>query len=172
MSSSKDPQSDVFSEYGLNTQTQRDKLKLWGKILIYFGWIATGIIAIAIIVLSITRASNFDWTLFGILFGSMLTSQGIRIVGRMLKKKSEQTVPFSEKKISFVKKKREREVREYFDKNQNIAAKVIQMKSIAQQGKYKDAYNMASSLLKQDLPAPIRDFLVSKKNKYAKLRKK
>ena len=172
MNSSKDTQLDVFSEYGLSTDDQRSKLNMWGKILIYFGWIATALTAIAIIVLTIKFSSNFNWALFGILMGTLIISQGTRIAGRMLKKKSEHEIPFSEKKISHIQTQREREVREYFNKNTSIAAKFIQMKSLAQQGRYKDAYNVASSLLKLNLPHPIQEFLVSKKNQYAKLRKK
>ncbi|MHA1110453.1 MAG: hypothetical protein ACTSRE_05085 [Promethearchaeota archaeon] len=171
MSFSKDSQKDVFSEYGLNTQSQRDKLLGWGKILVYLGWILTALTAVAILTLTISMGSNFNWGLFGILFGVLVASQGIRIVGRMMKKKSEQMIPFSEKKLSLMKSQREKEVREYFDSHKVAASKLMQMKSLAKQGKYKDAYNIASSLLKTDIPIPIRDFLLSRKNEYAKLRK-
>ena len=89
----------------------------------------------------------------------------------MMKKKSEQIIPFSEKILSYVKNQREKEVREYFDSHKEVASKVIQMKALAKQGKYKDAYNIASSVLKTDVPSPIRDFLLTRKNQYSKLRK-
>ena len=161
---------DVFSEYGLSTQDQRNKLLGWGKILVYLGWILTGITGVAILTLMITY-EDFGWGLFGIFFGVLIISQGIRIIGRMMKKKSEQIVPFSEKKLSLMKVQREKEVREYFDSHKVAASKLMQMKSLAKQGKYKDAYNIALSLLKTDIPTPIRDFLLSRKNEYAKLRK-
>lgn len=172
MSTKKNPDNDAFSEYGISTQEQRTKLLLWGKILVYFGWTATVIIAILTIIFVILWGTEFKWGFFGLLFGILVISQGIRIVGRMLKKKSEQLIPFSEKKISHVKTQREKEVRKYFNENEAVAAKVLQMKSLAQQGKYKDAYNMTLSLLKMDLPTPIQEFLISNKNRYAKLRKK
>jgi len=171
MSSSKDTQSDVFSEYGLNTQNQRDKLLGWGKILVYLGWILTGLTAVAILTLLFTIGSDFKWGLFGLFFGILIMGQGIRIVGRMMKKKSEQIIPFSEKKLSYVKNQREKEVREYFDRNKNIASKVMQMNSLAKEGKYKDAYNIATSVLKTNVPPAIRDFLTSRRNQYTKLRK-
>lgn len=161
---------DAFSEYGLSTQDQRSKLLGWGKILVYLGWILTALTAVAVIILMITW-DNFNWGFFGLLFGILVISQGIRIVGRMMKKKSEQIIPFSEKKLLLIKQQREKEVREYFDKNKSIASKVMQMKVLANTSKYKDAYNMASSLLKTDVPPPIRDFLISRRNQYAKLRK-
>ena len=170
MSSRKDSQKDVFSEYGLNTQNQRDKLMGWGKILVYLGWILTGFTAVAILTLTITIGSGFKWGLFTLFFGILITGQGIRIVGRMMKKKSEQIIPFSEKKLSLVKNQREKEVREYFDNNKEVASKVMQMKALAKQGKYKDAYNVATSVLKTSIPNPIRDFLITRKNQYAKLR--
>ena len=150
---------DAFSEYGLSTQDQRSKLLGWGKILVYLGWILTGIAGVAIITLLITL-DDFTWGLFAILFGVLIISQGIRIIGRMMKKKSEQIIPFSEKKLSLMKAQRENEVREYFDSHKVAASKLMQMKSLAKQGKYKDAYNIASSLLKTNIPTPIRDFLL------------
>ena len=171
MSSNKDTQKDVFSEYGLSTQNQRDKMMGWGKILVYLGWILTGLTAVAILTLIFTIGSDFNWGLFGLFFGILIIGQGIRIVGRMMKKKSEQIIPFSEKRLSYVKNQREKEVREYFDSHKEVASKVIQMKALAKQGKYKDAYNIASSVLKTDVPSPIRDFLLTRKNQYSKLRK-
>ena len=170
MSSNNHSQKDVFSDYGLNTQSQRDRLMGRGKILVYLGWMLTGLSALAIIVLLITY-EDFSWGLFGLLFGILILAQGIRIIGRMMKKKSEQIIPFSEKKIKLVKKQRDNEVRQYFDKNPAIASKVIQMKELAKIGKYKDAYNIATSILKTNIPAPIRDFLTARRNQYAKLRK-
>ncbi len=161
---------DVFSEYGLSTQDQRSKLLGWGKILVYLGWVVTGITGVAIITLLITY-EDFTWWLFGLLFGILVIGQGIRIIGRMMKKKSEQIVPFSEKKLTLIKNQREKEVRDYFDSHKDEASKLIQMKALAKQGKYKDAYNIASSLLKNDLPASIQNFLLTKKNEYVKLRK-
>lgn len=170
MSSNNDSLKDVFSDYGLSTQSQRNKLMDWGKILVYLGWILTGLSAVAIILLLIIY-DDFSWGLFGLLFGILILAQGIRIIGRMMKKKSEQIIPFSEKKLEFVKKKRENEVRQYFDKYPTVASKVIKMKELAKNGKFKDAYNIANSILKTNVPPPIRDFLTTRRNKYAKLRK-
>jgi hypothetical protein len=155
----------------LSTQDQRNKLFGWGKILVYLGWILTGLTAVAILTLIISMASDFNWGLFGLLFGILIIGQGIRIVGRMLKKKSEQIIPFSEKKLSNIKSQRESEVRAFFDRNKFAASKVMQMNALAKQGKHMDAYNIANSLLKTKIPPPVRDFLTTRKNQYAKLRK-
>jgi hypothetical protein len=171
MSPNSNAVKDVFSEYGLNTQDQKKKLLGWGKILIYLGWTLTGLTAIAILILLFTIGSDFNWSLFGIFLGVLFISQGIRVAGRMMKKKSEHFIPFSEKKLSLIKKQREKETREYFDAHKAIASKVMQMDELAKQGKYKDAYNMASSILKVDLPPPIRDFLNSRRKYYENLRK-
>ncbi len=171
MNTKNNSHENSLSEYGLNTQDQRSKLLAWGKFLVYLGWILTGLAGISIISMVIILSSNFKWWQFGISFGVLIIGQGIRIVGRMIKKKSEQIIPFSGKKLILVKEKREKEVRDYFDANKDVASRVMQMNSLAKRGNYRDAYNITSSLLKLDVPQGIRDYLIIKKNKYAKLRK-
>jgi len=170
MSGTTDTDKDMFEEYGSSTQDQRTKLLGWGKILVYFGWTLTGLTAVAILTMTITLRFYFNWAIFGLLLGVLFIAQAIRITGRMMKKKSEQIIPFSEKKILHIKINREKQVREYFDNNKNFAEKVLQMNSLAKLGRYKDAYNIAAKLLNYQIPIPIREFLEKRKNLYRKLR--
>jgi hypothetical protein len=172
MSSSKDNDKDIFEEYGLSTQDQRRTLLGWGRFLVYLGWSLSGITAVVILTVTISLRFNFNWGLFGLLLGALFMAQAIRIVGRMMKKKSNQKIPFPEKKLLQIKLNREKEVRDYFDNNKYFAEKVIQMNSLAKQGKYKDAYNISVSLLNYQIPIPIRDFLEKRKNQYGKLGKR
>ncbi|MBN2156553.1 MAG: hypothetical protein JW776_10965 [Candidatus Lokiarchaeota archaeon] len=168
MNSRKQLNENAFSEYGLNTEKQRAKLQRWGKFLIYSGWFVTGIAAICILIITITLGSRFNWVLFGILMGVLVSGQALRVIGRMMKKKSQQKIPFSGKKLIDIKEQREKEVVEYFERNKDIASKIMQMDELAKRGQFKDAYNLATKLAKLDIPPPIRDFLHVRRNVYAK----
>ena len=143
----------------------KERLTKSGKILRIIGWILTG----SAVVVAIVFWNSSDWTFLWGLVGLLAAGQAVRFWGRYYLKRAKAESPsivLSHSQLEAHKEEQEKIVREYFAAHQDIAAKVLQMDEMAKKGKFSDAYNMAGSLMRLDLPKPIQLFLKNRRKKY------
>ncbi len=161
--------NDISNEYSeiLPDDTKiRTKLKKKSKNMNYLGWIIS-IIAIFLVV--VFWSLDEIWIIF-ILFGVFVSGQGIRMYGNALKGRANNAVTaYSKKQMKSYVNEQDQIVRDYFNQNEDIAQKVVNMNNLAKKGKFKDAKNIGKSILRKNPPPPkrVKIFIEGKMKNYS-----
>ncbi len=143
----------------------REKLCKKAKWINYLGWIISGF---AIVFLLITW-KNFLTYYIVYIMGFLFTGQAIRYYARELVNRAyNPRSALSQRQLKKYKEEQEQVVRSYCEENKDVSEKILQMNELANKGKYQDAYNIASSLIRKDPPRPVKIFLINKQKLYEK----
>jgi hypothetical protein len=148
-----------------SVEEMKERLQKSGKILRILGWSLTG----SAVIVAIVFWNSSNWSFLWGLVILLVAGQAFRFWGRYYIKRAKANSPqivFSHSQLEKHKEEQESIVREYFESHKDIAAKVLQMDELAKKGRYQDAYNIAGSLLKLDLPKPIQLFLKNRRKRY------
>lgn len=157
---------DEVDKFGILPQDEelRKKLIIRSKIINIVGWAITAFSIVYIVILW----KNFPWYQLFAVFGLILLGQLTRLYAKVLQKRGKDPVTaLSGRQLDDLKEEQEQLVVKYFEEHKNIAEKVLFMDELEKKGRFHDAYNLATSLMRKDTPKAVKIFL-KRRQKYYK----
>ncbi|MHA1820885.1 MAG: hypothetical protein ACTSU2_13910 [Promethearchaeota archaeon] len=140
----------------------RERLRRNAKILKVVGWVISIVMIVGLFFYRIVR-----WYGIVLILAVLSLGQIIRMYGKLLEGRSNsEFTPLTPRQLKKIKQDMEKEVIEYFNSHVNVAQKVVNMKKLAERGKFNDAYNIARSIYNENLPKAVKVFLKNKMKLY------